>query len=134
MKEKIQEYSSDLKRNKSEIEKIVITLRKEDNKILDKKDLKHYNFSITDMPGLDDTAEQNNIRDFIKSEVFSIVPIFLFDMVTGTTKLEHFDCLRNLFGKTPVIVIFTKFKGSLLAFKTLKDGEENIVNLEEEIL
>jgi len=46
-----------LKRNKSEIEKIVITLRKEDNKILDKKDLKHYNFSITDMPGLDDTAE-----------------------------------------------------------------------------
>ena len=49
------------------LEKIIITLRSKDNKILSKKEKEanRFNLSIIDFPGLDDVSEQANIQNFI---------------------------------------------------------------------
>ena len=49
------------------------------------------------MPGLDDKAERTNINDFIDKELLTIVPIFLFDLSTGTTDLKHFNSIEGKF-------------------------------------
>ena len=52
---------------------------------------------ITDMPGLDDKVEERNIKNFIEKELLTIVPIFLFDLSTGTTELQHFENIKGKF-------------------------------------